>query len=159
MAGFFYNAGVQGIGSGSWGCTSSGGYNREPRPREVHRLADQQGQFVLFVVLALLVIGIAYQIRRTRPTLYENTAGISLVSSFVASLFLGKIAPIDVSDASGMNLMDVFSRKWVDTILETVGGKELRRKLKEEPVEGGEALGRVHPYWTQRWGFAPGTSI
>ena len=99
------------------------------------------------------------KIRSTHPALYENTGGISLVSSFVASLFLGRIAPIDVSDASGMNLMDVLSRKWVDSILDTVGGKELRGKLKGEPVEGGVTLGTIHPYWTQRWGFSPGVCI
>ena len=90
------------------------------------------------------------------PTLYETTAGISLVSSFMASLFLGRIAPIDTSDASGMNLMDVLSHEWVDVILEAAGGKELRKKLKEEPAEGGVSLGKVHPYWVQRWGFTPG---
>ncbi|KAF9643706.1 D-xylulose kinase [Thelephora ganbajun] len=95
------------------------------------------------------------KIRRAHPIQYENTARISLVSSFVASLFLGRIAPIDVSDASGMNLMNVHLHKWVDSILEVAGGKELRGKLKEEPVEGGIALGEVHPYWTRRWGFPP----
>jgi xylulokinase len=91
--------------------------------------------------------------------LYENTDGISLVSSFVPSLFLGWIAPIDVSDASGMNLMDVLSHKWVDSLLDVAGGKELRRKLKGEPVEGGVTLGTIHPYWTRRWGFPPGVYI
>lgn len=110
-------------------------------------------------VLALLIIDVAHQIRRTRPASYEKTADISLVSSFIASLFLGRIAPIDVSDASGMNLMDVLSRKWVDSILEVSGGKELRGKLKGDPVEGGIALGVVHPYWTRRWGFPPGTFV
>jgi xylulokinase len=58
-----------------------------------------------------------------------------------------------------MNLMDARSCKWADVLLETAGGKGLRRKLKEEPVEGGTILGKVHPYWTQRWGFAPGASV
>jgi xylulokinase len=66
------------------------------------------------------------------------------------------MAPIDVADASGMNLMDVLSRKWVDSILDITGGEELRGKLKWEPVEGGTALGAIHPYWTRRWGFPQG---
>lgn len=101
----------------------------------------------------------SHQIRTAHPELYENTGGISLVSSFIASLFLGWIAPIDVSDASGMNLMDVFSHKWVDPILDITGGKELRNKLKAEPVGGGVILGKIHPYWTRRWNFPPGSYI
>lgn len=106
-----------------------------------------------------LATKLAHQIRSSQPGLYENTDGISLVSSFMASLFLGRIAPIDVSDASGMNLMDVLSRKWVDSILDLTGGRELRGKLKAEPVEGGGTLGTIHPYWTLRWGFSPGVYI
>jgi sugar (pentulose or hexulose) kinase len=58
-----------------------------------------------------------------------------------------------------MNLMDVLSHRWVDVLLESAGGRGLPRKLKEEPVEGGATLGKVHPYWTQRWGFTSGTSV
>jgi xylulokinase len=101
----------------------------------------------------------AHQIRSSHPVLYKNTVRISLVSSFIASLFLGWIAPIDVSDASGMNLMDVLSHKWVNLLLDITGGKELRGKLKAEPVEGGATLGKIHSYWNKRWGFQPGSYI
>jgi xylulokinase len=62
---------------------------------------------------------------------YESTAHISLVSSFLSSLFLGVIAPIEISDASGMNLMNVITRKWDDRLLEACGGVQA---LGPEPV-------------------------
>ena len=37
---------------------------------------------------------------------------ISLVSSFGGCLFLGDYCPIDDSDGSGMNLMDIRKRSW-----------------------------------------------
>lgn len=43
---------------------------------------------------------------------------ISLVSSFGASLMLGTYAPIDESDGSGMNLMDLKARKWSPVCLQ-----------------------------------------
>ncbi|RDX50945.1 D-xylulose kinase [Lentinus brumalis] len=99
------------------------------------------------------------RIRRINPEAYHATARISLVSSFMASLFLGSIAPVEVSDASGMNLMNVLTCQWDDRLLEAAGGPELRAKIGPEPAPGGEFLGRIHPYWVQRWGFNPECGI
>ncbi|KAJ7756391.1 hypothetical protein DFH07DRAFT_820396 [Mycena maculata] len=94
------------------------------------------------------------KIRRLEPEAYGATSRISLVSSFIPSLFLGHIAPIEVSDASGMNLMNVLSCKWDDRLLEASGGSGLRSKLGPEPVPGGTSLGRINGWWTTRWGFS-----
>ncbi|KAI8996511.1 D-xylulose kinase [Trametes punicea] len=99
------------------------------------------------------------KIRRTDPDAYRATSRISLVSSFMPSLFLGSIAPIEVSDASGMNLMNVLTCEWDDRLLEAAGGPELREKIGPEPAPGGTYLGRIHPYWVQRWGFNPDCGI
>ncbi|TRM65505.1 hypothetical protein BD626DRAFT_488978 [Schizophyllum amplum] len=73
------------------------------------------------------------KLRRVDPATYNATVRISLVSSFMHCLFLGSIAPIEISDASGMNLMNVLSCKWEDVLLEAAGGPELRAKLGPEP--------------------------
>ncbi|EJD07271.1 actin-like ATPase domain-containing protein [Fomitiporia mediterranea MF3/22] len=99
------------------------------------------------------------KIRKRKPDAYVATSRISLVSSFIPSLFLGEFAPIDAADASGMNLMNVFTHKWDDRLLEICGGPELRAKLGPEPVNGGSFVGRVSPYWVKRWGFSPDCQI
>ncbi|EKM81688.1 hypothetical protein AGABI1DRAFT_118780 [Agaricus bisporus var. burnettii JB137-S8] len=95
------------------------------------------------------------RLRQKNPELYGATARISLVSSFIPSVFLGTIAPIEISDASGMNLMDVLTCKWDEKLLDICGGSTLREKLGPEPVAGGLALGKVHSYWVTKWGFNP----
>lgn len=79
-----------------------------------------------------------------------------MISSFAASLFLGKIAPIELSDASGMNLMDLEKGEWDEELLKVCGDETLRGKLGEEPAPGGTNLGRVSSWWVERFGFNSG---
>jgi len=42
-----------------------------------------------------------------KQDIYNETERISLVSSFMASVFIGGYASIDETDAAGMNLIDI----------------------------------------------------
>ena len=58
------------------------------------------------------------KVRQERPEVYNNTERISLVSSFAASLFTGRIVGIDWADAGGMNLLDITSKSWHQQLLD-----------------------------------------
>lgn len=53
-----------------------------------------------------------------QPEVYNETERISLVSSFMASVFIGGYAAIDHSDGGGMNLMDIKAKAWSKVALE-----------------------------------------
>ena len=52
------------------------------------------------------------KIYQMKPASLDECERISLVSSFLATLCLGDYAPIDYSDGSGMNLMNIYTKTW-----------------------------------------------
>lgn len=91
------------------------------------------------------------KIYQKRPDCYMNTERISLVSSFLASIFLGKVAPIDYSDGSGMNLLDINKKTWSDQCLNSCA-PDLEIKL-ENPVAPSTIIGSIGNFFVQRYGF------
>ncbi|KAI1908003.1 hypothetical protein LOZ61_000816 [Ophidiomyces ophidiicola] len=100
---------------------------------------------------------------RKHPDEYRRTARISLVSSFLASVFLGQVAPIDISDVCGMNLWDTQKNCWNEDLITFCAGKyganDLRTKLGEVPLDGGRHLGKVHGYFVERYSFHPECTV
>jgi xylulokinase len=96
------------------------------------------------------------QIRKfyqTEPEAYAQTAGIALVSSFMASLLAGKIAPIDHGDGAGMNLMDIRKKVWYPDALAATA-PDLKQKLPPL-AESWKVVGTVSPYFVKKFGLNP----
>jgi xylulokinase len=96
------------------------------------------------------------QIRKfyqTDPEACARTDAIALVSSFMASLLAGKIAPIDHGDGAGMNLMDILKKVWHPKALAATA-PDLKKKL---PLlaPSGQAIGPVSPYFVSKYGLNP----
>ena len=101
--------------------------------------------------------------RTKHPEEYRKTSRISLVSSFLASIFLGKIAPIDISDVCGMNLWDIQAGTYNEKLLALAAGtadtNDLRSKLGDVPEDAGGNFGTVSPYFVHRFGFTSSCTI
>ncbi|KAF2820065.1 xylulose kinase [Ophiobolus disseminans] len=102
--------------------------------------------------------------REKHPEAYKATSRISLVSSFLASIFLGKVAPIDISDVCGANLWDIPNGRWQEDLLTLAAGgasglEDLRSKLGEVPQDGGASFGTISPYFSKRYGFPSSAQI
>jgi len=96
------------------------------------------------------------QIRRfykTEPGAYAQTTGIALVSSFMASLLAGKIAPMDYGDGAGMNLMDIQGKTWQADALKATA-PDLKEKLPPL-AESWKVVGTVSPYFVKKFGLNP----
>src|SRR5882672_456015 len=88
---------------------------------------------------------------RRDPAGYAATSRIHLVSSFLASLLIGRHAPLDPGDGSGMNLMDLGSCEWWAPAVSATA-PDLAGKLP--PIAKSSAIvGSLASYWQARYGL------
>lgn len=94
---------------------------------------------------------------KTEPKAYTQTASIALVSSFMASLLAGKIAPIDFGDGAGMNLMDIRKKVWHPAALKATAPK--LRSILPPLAASSKLVGKVSPYFAKKYGVNPAAQI
>ncbi|KAJ9652914.1 hypothetical protein H2198_007867 [Neophaeococcomyces mojaviensis] len=101
--------------------------------------------------------------QRKHPDRYEKTVRINLVSSWLATVFLGKFAPFDISDVCGMNLWDINAGTWNERTIELTSGsfgiEALKAKLGSVPEDGGAHFGNISSYFVNRFGFSADCQI
>jgi xylulokinase len=98
----------------------------------------------------------AAQIRRFHlmdPEGYAGTDRVHLVSSFLASLLIGRHSPLDPGDGSGMNLMDIASHEWWQPAVDAAA-PGLHAKLPSI-VPAHAVVGTVSAFWQDRYGLPP----
>ncbi|MFX1273494.1 MAG: xylulokinase [Promethearchaeota archaeon] len=88
---------------------------------------------------------------------YKHTDIIHLVSSFMASLLIGKNAPIDHGDGAGMNLMNINSKSWDEKALNATA-PNLKDKLPSL-VPSNKVIGNISNYFIEKYGFNSNTKI
>lgn len=94
-------------------------------------------------------------VRNHEPEVYEKCAHILLPKDYIRYMLTGEFAT-EVSDASGMQLLDVPGRKWSDEVLEKLHiDKALLAKVYESP----EITGRVTACAAQLCGLVSGIPV
>jgi xylulokinase len=88
---------------------------------------------------------------------YNQTSIIHLVSSFMASVLLGKNAPIDHGDGAGMNLMNIKTKQWDERALNATA-PNLKQKLPPL-TRSTEIIGKISPYFVKKYKFDPNTIL
>jgi len=92
---------------------------------------------------------------KTEPDRYAKTANIALVSSFLASIIAGKIAPIDHGDGAGMNLMDIHKKAWHPQALKATAPR-LRKRLPSL-APSAKVVGNISPWFARKYGLNANT--
>lgn len=90
------------------------------------------------------------------PAAYANTTSIHLVSSFMASVLGGALAPIDYGDGAGMNLLNLKTLTWDPAICEATTPGLLEKLPPAVPTH--TLIGTLAPYFA-KYGFSDKVAV
>ncbi|THD28682.1 Xylulose kinase [Fasciola hepatica] len=94
---------------------------------------------------------IILRIKELEPEVYDETAKISLVSSFAASLWTGHLVPFDYADACGTGLFSLSQSKLDQDVCKNID-ENLQQKI-DAPVPSHTIVGNVSPYIHKKYGI------
>lgn len=94
-------------------------------------------------------------VKNKEPEIYEKCAHILLPKDFIRYKLTGEFAT-EVSDASGMQLLDVPNRKWSDQVLDAL---QIEKSLLGKVYESPEITGKVTKAASDLTGLAEGTAV
>lgn len=94
-------------------------------------------------------------VQKNEPELYAKTAKILLPKDYIRYKLTGEYAT-EVSDASGMQLMDIKNRCWSDEVLEKLN---IEKNLLGKMYESCEVTGKVHQEAAKLTGLNEGTIV
>ncbi len=94
-------------------------------------------------------------VRKNEPEIYSKVAHILLPKDYVRYCLTGEFAT-EVSDASGMNLLDIKTRKWSKEILDKL---DIDENLMAKMYESCEITGTVTQDAAEETGLAAGTAV
>lgn len=94
-------------------------------------------------------------VRNNEPELYDEATSILLPKDFIRYRLTGKLAT-DVSDASGMQLLDIRERDWSDEILQKL---DIDKKLLGKVYESPEITGAITEDAAELTGLTKGIPV
>ena len=94
-------------------------------------------------------------VREHEREIYDKCSVILLPKDYVRYKLTGKLA-MEVSDASGTNLLDIRKRQWSDEILHAL---DIDRNLLPDIIESTDIAGRITPEASALTGLAEGTIV
>lgn len=91
----------------------------------------------------------------------EETEKISLISSFTSSIFIGDYCSLELGDASGMNLLNLKTRKWDEKCMKILF-KEKASAIKIKlgnPIPSDTICGNVCSYFVRKYHLNPNCKV